>query len=113
MSNHLVKNKSEKEKNPGIKFYRSCGKILVGCSVISIILLIFVSMLPQDYEKYDLSLFFSIWFVVSCIVFIAGFFIIILCKKSSRFQAWVEKDVISFAEQQLCKENCKEHKQKK
>lgn len=35
MSNHLVKNKSEKEENVGIKFYKSRGKVVVGCSIIS------------------------------------------------------------------------------
>lgn len=104
MSNHLVKNKSEKEENVGIKFYKSCGKVLVLCSIISFILLIFVSMLPQDYEKYDISLFFTIWFMISFIIFMAGFLVIILCKKSSRFQAWAEKDVISFAKRQLDRE---------
>lgn len=34
MSNHLVKNKSEKEENVGIKFYKSCGKVLVLCGFV-------------------------------------------------------------------------------
>ena len=98
MSNKLVKRKTENEENIGVKFYIGCGKVYVGCGVVSFLLLGFVSTLPQDYEKYNIPLFFGIWFIISLAVLILGLVLIILCKKSKKFQTWAEKEVLSFAE---------------
>ncbi|MDE5865561.1 MAG: hypothetical protein K2H31_03035 [Lachnospiraceae bacterium] len=98
MSNKLVKRKTEKEENIGIKFYISCGKVFVGCGVVCCLLLGFVSTLPQDYEKYNIPLFFGIWFIISFAMLIFGLVLITLCKKSKKFQTWAEKDVLNFTE---------------
>lgn len=65
MSNKLVKRKTENKENTGAKFYISCGKVFVVCGVASCLLLVFVSTLPQDYEKYNIPLFFGIWLIIS------------------------------------------------
>ena len=98
MSNKLVKRKTENEENIGVIIYIICGKVFVECGVVSCLLLAFVSTLPQDYKKYNIPLFFGIWFIISFALLILGLVLIILCKKSKKFQTWAQKEVLSFAE---------------
>ena len=98
VSNKLVKRKTENEENIGVIIYISCGKVFVECGVVSCLLLAFVSTLPQDYKKYNIPLFFGIWFIISFALLILGLDLIILCKKSKKFQTWAQKEVLSFAE---------------
>ena len=86
MSNKLVKCKTENKENIGVKFYIGCGKVFIVCGVASCLLLGFVSTLPQDYEKYNIPLFFSIWFIISFAMLILGLVIIILCKNQKNFR---------------------------
>lgn len=105
MSNKLIKvrdNSSQKE-NIGVQFYSLCAKIFIVCALGSLLLLVFVSILPQDYEKYNVSLFFGVWFGISLIVLGLGTVILLLCVKSKKFQNWAEKDVLGFAEHHLKK----------
>lgn len=103
MSNKLAKRKTEKEENIGVNVYIICGKVIAGFGVMSFLLLGFVSTLPQDYEKYDIPLFFGIWFIVSFVSLILGLIMITLCKKSKKFGQWAQKDVLSFAEHSIHK----------
>lgn len=72
------------------------GGILVTCAIGSFLLLGVVSVLPQDYEKYNVSLAFSVWFVISLALLILGLLPLILGKYSSKYQRWVEKEVDSY-----------------
>lgn len=116
MGRRLVEQKDEKNENAGIQFYGTVGMIFIICGILSFLLLCLVYMLPQDCEKYNIPLFFGIWFAISLAVFLLGIILIILCKKSKRFQVWAENDVLSFAEHWLNKElqaEEKKHKKKK
>ena len=113
MGRRLVQQKEEKNENAGIQFYGTVGIIIMICGIFSFLLLCLVYMLPQDYEKYNIPLFFGIWFVISLVVFLLGIILIILCKKSKRFQVWAEKDVLSYAEHLLNKELQAEEKKHK
>ena len=103
MGNKLAKCKTEKEVNIGVKVYIIYGKVIAGCGVMSFLLLGFVSTLPQDYEKYEIPLFFGIWFIVSFVSLILGLVMITLCKKSKKFGHWAQKDVLSYAEHTIHK----------
>lgn len=113
MSHHLAKDKPDNEKDMGVKFYRSIGWILAGCGIVSFMLLVFVSRLPQDENKYNIPLFFGIWFIISTIFLAIGVFLMILCKKSSRFQAWAEKDVASYGKHLMDRDIQKDNKKKR
>lgn len=91
MSNRLVKN-LPKEDYTGSELYVFFGKVFVGCGVASFVLMTFVSTLPQDYEKYNIPLFFGIWMVISLGLIALGATLVILAKKSKKFQAWAERD---------------------
>ena len=53
MSNRLVKNikKDTKEGRDGIAFYNAVGKVFVICGIVSFVLMGFVALMPQNYEK--------------------------------------------------------------
>lgn len=103
-------NISYKKEDLGVRFYRTCGYIILGCAVFSFLLLFIVRMMPQDYERYDVSSFFNIWFLLSVFLFALGFMIVVLCKRSKTFQRWAENDVLKSAEYELNKEIQKEKK---
>lgn len=56
----------------------------------------FVSLMPQDYEKYNIPLSFGIWTSVSIVLIIIGIIPLVLGKYSKKFQSLAEKDVGSF-----------------
>ncbi len=97
MSNKLVKNKNAPpEINEGVRVYNQIGYIFIFLGIFSFILLGFVSLLPQDYEKYNIPLFFGIWAVISLILVIMGVIPLLLGKYSKKYRIWVEKDVESY-----------------
>lgn len=97
MSNKLVKNKNiPPEINEGVRVYNQIGYIFIFLGIFSFILLGFVSLLPQDYEKYNIPLFFCIWAVISLILVIMGIIPLLLGKYSKKYRVWVEKDVKSY-----------------
>lgn len=67
MSNKLIKvrDNSFQKENIGVQFYIFCAKIFIVCALGSLLLLAFVSTLPQDYEKYNVPLFFGVWLGIS------------------------------------------------
>ena len=89
-------NPSVKKVGVGVEFYNSLGKIYMGCGFASLLLLGFVSILPQDYEKYNIPLIYGIWFAVSAALILLGLIPIVLGKYSKKYQVWVEKEVHSF-----------------
>lgn len=95
MSNHLAKKKPEKseEDRYGMKFYSGAGKIFLICGIGWLFLTKFITTLPQDFEKYNVYLFFAVLYIISAIQILLGVILLCLCKKSKRFQAWAEKDV--------------------
>lgn len=99
-----------KKEDLGVRFYRICGYVILECAVFSFLLLFIVRMMPQDYERYDVSSFFNIWFLLSVFLFVLGFMIVVLCKRSKTFQRWAENDVLKSAEYELNKEIQKEKK---
>lgn len=113
MGRRLVQQKEEKNENAGIQFYETVGMIFIICGILSFLLLGLVYMMPQDYEKYNIPLFFGIWFAISLVVVLLGIILIILCKKSKRFQVWAENDVLGYAEHLLNKELQAEEKKHK
>lgn len=97
MSNKLVKNKNtSQEINVGVRVYNQVGCIFIFLGVFSFILLGFVSLMPQDYEKYNISLFFGIWAVISLMLVIMGIILLLLGKYSEKYRIWVEEDVKSY-----------------
>jgi hypothetical protein len=110
MSRHLVKQEEKKEEPIGTAAYRTIGKIFISLGVILILLLIGIGMLPQDYEKYNIPLMFGIMCSIALIMILAGAVLVLLCRKSTRFQNWAEKDVTQFTEGLIRKEMEKENK---
>lgn len=97
MSNKLVKNKNAPpEINEGVRVYNQIGCIFIFLGIFSFILLGFVSLLPQDYEKYNIPLFFGIWTVISLVLVIMGIIPLLLGKYSKKYRIWVEKEVKSY-----------------
>lgn len=98
MSNKLIKvrDNSFQKENIGVQFYSLCAKIYIVCAIGSLLLLVFVSTLPQNYEKYNVPLCFGVWFGISLIVLVIGVVILFLCVKSKKFKNWAEKDVLAF-----------------
>ena len=69
----------------------------------------FVSLMPQDYEKYNIPFFFGIWTAISVFLIIIGIIPLVLGKYSKRFQSWAEKDVDAFG-RHLVKQEAKQEK---
>lgn len=92
------KKKSYTEVNEGVSFYNLIGKISIFLGICSFLLLGFVSTLPQDYEKYNIPLYFGIWGMISLLLIVIGVIPIILGKYSKKYQIWVEKDLESYGE---------------
>lgn len=103
MSKYKIKSKKSYDENVGAEFYFWAGKIFSGCAVISLILLGFVLLLPQDREKYNIPLITGIWILLSLAVLLLGMMLMTLSKKSVRFQTWAEKDVMDYAERLIKK----------
>ncbi|MDE6916723.1 MAG: hypothetical protein K2P39_08010 [Lachnospiraceae bacterium] len=93
--------KAQSAKNPGVLLYLCCGRILVICAVGSIALLVFVRTLPQDPDKYNIPVLSGVWFVSSLVLLMIGLGLGWLCRKSTRFQKWAERDVMRYSEHQL------------
>ena len=85
--------------------------IFVFCGIVSVLLEFFVSLVPQDYEKYNIPLFFRIWTVISIVLIIIGIIPLVLGKCSRRFQNWANKDADSFAHY-LVKQEAKREKKR-
>lgn len=114
MSNKLIKEwkqKSNASLNEGTQLYNTFGWIFIICGIASFLLMFFVSLMPQDYEKYNIPLFFGIWTAISIAFIIIGIIPLILGKYSKRFRAWAEKDVESFG-RHLVKQEAKQEKKR-
>lgn len=98
MGNKLIKTKKKptKKVNEYVDFYNSIGKMFIGCGLFSFLILGFVSLLPQDYEKYNILLFFGIWALISVLLIVIGITPILLGKYSKKYQVWIEKEVRSY-----------------
>ena len=90
------KKKSYSKVNEGVSFYNEIGKIFIGCGIGLFLILGFVSTLPQDYEKYNIPLFFGIWSLASLLLIVIGIIPILLGKYSKKYQIWVEKEIYSY-----------------
>lgn len=117
-----VKNKNSKKSsqkinnatiNEGEGYYLGVGQIFLICGIGFLILTIFISLLPQDYEKYNIPLFFGILYAISFGLSLLGMVLIILSKKSKKFQNWAEKELLSFGKHQMKKDMRKEEKSRK
>jgi uncharacterized membrane protein len=104
MGRRLVKEKQQEEEHLGIQFYTKFGKIFVGCGIVFFVLFIFISKMPQDYEKYNVPLFFGIMAGISALLLLIGITVLLLCKKSKKFQVWADRDVDNFAKYLIRKE---------
>ena len=85
-----------KNTNTGVKFYNQIGYTFILCGIVSFFILGFISLLPQDYEKYNIPLFFGVWVAISLILIIIGILPILLGKYCKKYQIWIEKEVKSF-----------------
>lgn len=102
MKKKLRKNrKNTYRKNDGVDFYNQIGQILIFCGAAWLILLVFISLLPQDYEKYNVSLFFTIGFILALAFIFIGFLPLLLGKYSKRYQVWIEKEWHSYQNRKL------------
>lgn len=106
MSNKLIKNKQKPDRamKPELQLWITWRNVFIVCGVVSLLLLGFVSLLPQDYEKYNIPLFFGIWFVISAFLILLGAVVVLLAKKSKKIQSWAEKELVSFAKWRLKRE---------
>ena len=114
MSNKLVKEPKQKKSAPvneGVQFYKNFGWIFIVCGIASFLLMFFVSLMPQDYEKYNIPLFFGIWAAISAVLIIVGIIPLVLGKYSKRFQNWAQKDVDAFG-RYLVKQEAKQEKKR-
>jgi len=84
------------EVNEGVQFYNTVGKIFIVCGIGSLLLLGFVSLLPQDYEKYNIPLFFGIWALISLGLLAVGLIPLLLGKYSRKYRMWAEKELRSY-----------------
>lgn len=94
------KMKKTVQVSESVQFYNEIGKIYIGCGICSLLILGFISLLPQDYEKYNIPLIFGIWILVSLIMIAIGIAPILLGKYSQKYQLWVEKEMRSFNKRQ-------------
>lgn len=115
MSNKLVKDNdtSRKYENMDVKFYTTIAKIYMGSGIILLLMLVLINFIPQEYRKYNNLLFNGIWFGVSLLIFLLGLTILILCRKSKKFQTYIEKDVLKWGKHRLQKELSKEIQKEK
>lgn len=88
--------KSFQKANEGVKFYNQIGRIFIFVGIASFILLAFVSLLPQDYEKYNVSLYFNIWAIISFLFVIIGILPLLLGKCSKKYQLWIDGELKSY-----------------
>lgn len=98
MGNKLIKDKKKlsMKVNEGVRFYNIIGGTFIACGMGSLLLLGFVSLLPQDYKKYNIPLFFGIWFAISVALLIIGVIPLLLGKYNRKYQIWIEKEVNSY-----------------
>ena len=96
--------RAPQEEPVGVQAYRFFGSAFLLCGVVSLVLMGFVALLPQDHEKYNLPLFFGVWLAISLGLAALGVGLLALCKRSERFRQWAQKDVMDFIETPLRKE---------
>lgn len=101
MSNKLTKNGKTSKKNEGAVFCNQMGLIFIFCGAALFLILGFVSLLPQDYEKYNIPLFFGIWVAISLIFVLIGVLTLLLGKYCKKYQIWIEKEVKSYENHML------------
>lgn len=105
MSNKFVKNKKTSPKtNEGVEFYNQIGHIFIFLGIVSFVILGFVSLLPQDYEKYNIPLFFGVWAMISSILVIVGILPLLLGKYCKKYQIWIDREVKSYQNKKLKQE---------
>ena len=100
MSNKLVKN-HESQDTSITDLYKQFGLTIILCSVISFILMVFVSLMPQDYDKYNINSIFTIWGIFSILLLVMGVTLFILASKSKKFKSFIERDFISFTKHHI------------
>lgn len=93
MSNRLVKKQPEPEEHYGITFYSNAGGIFIVCGIGFFLLTLYIGTLPQDYEKYNIPLFFFVMYAISGFFTTLGAVLFLLCKRSKRFQKWADRDM--------------------
>lgn len=68
---------------------------------------------PQDYEKYNVFLWFAVFYIISAILTLLGITLLCLCKKSKQFQVWAGKDMEKALHQMIVRELQKDEKKRK
>lgn len=77
--------KQKDNENDVVTIYSSIAKIFIGCGIAWLILTGFISLMPQDYEKYNISLFFTIMVGVGLALIALGVVHFILLKRNCRW----------------------------
>lgn len=95
------KKKTSSEKGEGAAFFDQIGQIFLFVGLASFLLLGFVSLLPQDYEKYNVPLCFGIWAGISFLFVVIGVIPLFLGKYSKKYRAWTEKEIESYGARRL------------
>ena len=90
--------KDKKIVYTGIMFYKDIGKISLELGVLWSIIMFFILLLPQDYEKYSIPLIVGIFTAIIILHFIIGAIFLLLCKYSKNFQEFAEHDFENFNE---------------
>lgn len=101
MKKRVIKSKNNSVQNEGVALYNQIGLTLILCGAIGFMVLIFVYFLPQDYEKYNVALFFKVWLMLIIVLIFIGLFLLYLGKYSKKYQHWVEKEFKSYQNQVL------------
>ena len=77
--------KRKDDENDVVKIYSSIAKIFIVCGIAWLILTGFISLMPQDYEKYNIPLFFTIMVGVGLALIALGVVQFILLKRNCRW----------------------------
>ncbi len=96
MGGKLVKQEEHSKEEEAIVFYKQVSYIFIICGFLWMALACFAISMPQDYEKYNIPLFFGILMGIGILTAAPGAVILILLKKSARFREFCIKDHASF-----------------
>ena len=95
------KKKTSSEKGEGTAFFDQIGQIFLFVGLVSFLLMGFVRLLPQDYEKYNVPLCFGIWAGISFLFAVIGVIPLFLGKYSKKYRVWTEKEIESYGARRL------------
>ena len=115
MGRRLVEESKKSSIASGVELFNILGGVFIFCGIASFVLLVIVSFMPQNYEKYNIPLVFGIWAAINTGLIILGVIPLFLGKHSHTYRTWINKEYRSYekhlletAEKDLAKETKKQ-----